>query len=150
MSDERDRAAEPNGQVRCLRRDYGSISFKDAPVDAAIGITVCLERRQDRVVGSNRFEPLIENAARSKQNPSDLRAEPEVGALSAAGGNGLVNCEPGLSRNPGPGITISRMQPAAPENNALALLALAKQIFCDFRHTLWLEAEFPLEFLERG
>jgi hypothetical protein len=29
-------------------------------------------------------------------------------------------------------------------------LALAKQIFCDFRHALRLEAEFPLEFLERG
>ena len=35
-------------------------------------------------------------------------------------------------------------------DSALALLALAKQFFRDFRHTLWLEAEFPLEFLERG
>ena len=35
-------------------------------------------------------------------------------------------------------------------DNALAFLALAKQIFCDFRHALRLEAEFPLEFLERG
>ena len=56
MSDERDRAGEPNGQVRCLRRDDGSISFKDAPVDAAIGITVCLERRQDRAALRRRLK----------------------------------------------------------------------------------------------
>jgi hypothetical protein len=35
-------------------------------------------------------------------------------------------------------------------DNALAILALAKQIFGDFRHALRLEAEFPLELLERG
>src|SRR6202023_2798283 len=44
-----------------------------------------------------------------------LGAEPEVEALSTPRGWSSVDREPGLGRNPGPGITISRMQPAAPE-----------------------------------
>ena len=44
-----------------------------------------------------------------------LGAEPEVEALSAPGGKRPVDCEPGLGRDPGPGIAIGRMQPAAPE-----------------------------------
>ena len=35
--------------------------------------------------------------------------------MSTPDGKGLVDCEPGLGRNPGPGITIGRMQPAAPK-----------------------------------
>ena len=35
--------------------------------------------------------------------------------MSAPGGESPVDCEPGLGRNPGPWITIGRMQPAAPE-----------------------------------
>jgi hypothetical protein len=35
-------------------------------------------------------------------------------------------------------------------DSTLAFLDFAKQFFRHFCHTLWLEAEFPLEFLERG
>jgi hypothetical protein len=35
-------AAEPNRQARRLSRDYGSVSFDDAPDDAGIGITVAV------------------------------------------------------------------------------------------------------------
>jgi hypothetical protein len=42
MIDEHDRTVEPNWQVCRLRRDYGSVSFSDPPVDAGIGITVAV------------------------------------------------------------------------------------------------------------
>ena len=40
--DRRNGATEPNRQARRLRRDGRSISFDDAPVDAAVGVTVAV------------------------------------------------------------------------------------------------------------
>jgi hypothetical protein len=71
MIDEHDGTVEPNWQAYRLRRDYGSVSFGDPPVDAAVGITVAVlhrdliefdtvditaDRVEDRVEAAIRFE----------------------------------------------------------------------------------------------
>src|ERR1019366_9280126 len=67
------------------------------------------------IVGADRFKTVVKAPRGQSKGVLILGAEPQVEALSVPGGESPVDREPGVGGNPGPWITIGRMQPAAPE-----------------------------------
>lgn len=100
-------------EIKFRPADIGADRIQEG-VEAAIGIE---ESRRGNIslIGADRLDPLMQPLQGQSEGGLILSAESEIEALRAPSGSGLVDGESGLGSDPGPRVTICRMQPSTPK-----------------------------------